>query len=222
MYVPNNQNVPMFQEKGEVRATVGTRNFQGAYAVTDNLGVMANAQIGKSEWSVDLSGENVSNVTRRNLFEAGAGMFKATNNTSLECYGGAGFGQVRFDRESDIVGNLATYKANMMKFFIQPSVGSSTENFDAGFSTRFSGIKFNNIDSTGYTYQDLVNEEINDLEQPFHLFMEPAVTLRAGYRWFKVHSQVGYSIKLTDAQLNYNPFIFTLGFHFTLANRYNE
>lgn len=220
MYVPNNQNVPMFQEKGEVRATVGTRNFQAAYAVSDHVGLVANGQIGSSNWSI----EDANTTSQRSLVELGAGYFtKQGEQTSVEVYGGAGFGRVRFDQTSTISPDFdRLYRANMAKMYLQPSVSSTSENFDAGFSCRFVGLKFSGIDTTNYSYDLLEDEQINDLQRNFHMFMEPAITLRAGYKWIKVHGQVGYSLKLTEAQLNYNPIIITMGLHFTLANRFNS
>src|SRR3954464_4198488 len=49
-YVPNQHNVPLFHEKGELRLSGGTSGgdevsgteMQGAYAVTDRLGVIGN------------------------------------------------------------------------------------------------------------------------------------------------------------------------------------
>lgn len=44
MYTPNMQNVPLLTEKNEVRATLGPFDYQAAYAVTENIGVMLNGQ----------------------------------------------------------------------------------------------------------------------------------------------------------------------------------
>ena len=54
-YVPNIQNVPLFREKNEYRATVAIgagdesscTEIQTAYSVTDNIGVMANFMTAK-------------------------------------------------------------------------------------------------------------------------------------------------------------------------------
>ncbi len=41
MYVPNGQNVSFMEEKGDIKANLGTKNIQVAYGITDHLGVMA-------------------------------------------------------------------------------------------------------------------------------------------------------------------------------------
>lgn len=44
LYVPAFQNVPLFQKKGEIYLMVDQTNFQGAIAVSNNIGVAMNGQ----------------------------------------------------------------------------------------------------------------------------------------------------------------------------------
>lgn len=224
MYVPNAHNVPMFREKGEIHANVGTRNFQAAYAPAEKVGVIANAQIGSNSWNDVLTtgGAAFDWTTNRSLFEIGAGTWQPLdNNISFETYGGVGFGNVRFDRSFSGIPD-ARYNANMMRFFLQPSFSVTSQHFDAGFSMRLAGLNFLNVDTTGYTYDDLVAVDLNDLDQDMHMFIEPAVTLRAGYQYVKFHTQLGYAIKLNDAPLSHNPFILNIGLRFHFAQRWAD
>lgn len=230
MYAPNAQNVPLMQEKGEIRANIGVSNYQAAYAVTENIGVMANGQFKKTDWSIGSDLDKESFISKKWLGEVGAGYFKKLGEHGvMEAYTGLGYGSVTFDRTStntDTMGTstnlLSTYNANTFKLFVQPAIGVSSEYADYAFSMRFVGLKFNNIDTTGYTPQDLIEEDIADIEDPFFAFLEPAVTVRVGWKYVKFHTQLIYSLKLSEAQLNYNPFNINVGVNISIADRHKS
>lgn len=227
MYVPNMQNVPLMREKGEIRATVGPSNVQGAYAVTENLGTMVNAQFRSTKFTVASGSYETKYETKRWLAEAGGGYFMPLGEKGVfEVYGGGGYGGVTFNRmPQDSSGQYTVsdkYNANMIKTFIQPAIGLTAENVDFSFSLRYTGIKFNSIDTIGYTQFDLVDEEIAGIEKPFYSFVEPAVTVRIGFEYVKFHTQLIYSHKVNVEQLNRSPLSLNFGVHLTIAPRNKE
>ena len=40
MYIPNSQNVPMMEEKGDLKVDIGTKDLQVAFGLTDHVGIM--------------------------------------------------------------------------------------------------------------------------------------------------------------------------------------
>ena len=140
-------------------------------------------------------------------------------NGVFEAYGGAGFGNVGFD--VGYPNNKSIFKANSMKFFLQPSIGFSNEVIDIAFSTRFVGVNFSNIDTLGYTPLQLEEENLDQVAG-MHLFAEPALTTRIGYRYVKLHLQAIYAAKLSDAEINYSPLRLNIGVHIDIAKWYDK
>ncbi|MBL4715786.1 MAG: hypothetical protein JKX95_04045 [Bacteroidia bacterium] len=231
MYKPNMMNVPLFKEKGEIVANVGVKNFQGAYAVTENIGVMVNGYYDKGGWEASTSdttfGTSLTQyTTKRSLIEGGAGYFKSINDQIVaEVFVGGGLGQSSWDlsgyENGAPVGTPNVYTASYLKIFAQPSVGIKQDIVDFIFTTRFVFLKFSNIE-TNYSQSQLVFENLDGIEVPSYLFLEPALTLRVGYKWVKFHMQMGYSAKLTNDDLNTQTLMFNTALHFDIAKRFNQ
>ena len=230
MYKPNMVNVPTFKEKGEIKGTISSSNFQGAYAVTENIGVMLNGYYKPGGWtgSYDDGFDFVDYeyVNDRSLVELGGGYFGALSDDAIwEVYGGGGLGNITYNYIRNINQTLDyqnLYSVGFMKFFVQPSIGISNDYVDFIVSTRLVGIKFSTPKTSGYTEQDLINENIFGLDQSMYLFMEPAMTFRFGYKWAKIHMQYAYSAKLTDDNLNAKETMFNMGITVNIANRFNK
>lgn len=228
MYTPNMQNVPQMKEKNEVRATVGFSDAQAAYAVTDKIAIMANAQYKKPSWTVTSGSMEYKYESKKNLIELGGGYYKKVDDYfTFEAYGGAGYGWLNYNRSyADTSGGQATvynkFKANATRFFLQPSIGVSTDFADFAISTRFVGLKFRNIDTSGYRQDELLEEDLSGLDKPFYSFFEPAMTLRLGAKYVKFHIQAIYSLKLNEEKLNYMPFTVNFGVHLNIAQRFKK
>lgn len=219
-YVPNAQNVPLFQEKGEIKVSVsisntetGPTDFQAAYALSDHIGIMVNAKNSKKEESGDVNNINSEHYKEINqVVEAGIGYFGKTNNyLTYEVYGGAGFTKIGLHGITwNSIDNDSKFDANGLKYFIQPTIGFVSRAFDIGFSTRITGLKFNKY-ATNYSYEDLEKDQLNKLDAATHLFAEPAISMRSGYKWIKVQIQTGVSIKMTSAPIPYESFFGSIG-----------
>jgi len=201
MYVPNSQNVPMMEEKGDIKANVGAKDLQVAYAVTDHVGVMVNGYYNKNDWAVTSGTLENKYYSTRSLIEGGAGYYTAFGDIGrFEVYGGAGYGSVRHDYDLVDDGNTTesnSYKANITRFFMQPAVGIQKESVGLAFSTRFAGVTFSNADSSGYDPTELLDEGLTDLENNLFLFLEPAVTFRVGFKYVQAEFQPYYNLQLS-------------------------
>ncbi|HEY0712978.1 MAG TPA: hypothetical protein VGF45_09915 [Polyangia bacterium] len=220
VYVPNTVNAPLLQEKGELRANLNANNLQAAYAVSDGMGVLANGFYESSSGDqAAASGQD----GRGYLLELGAGHFRPLGDGAVfEAYGGAGYGHVRHDNWETTNGVRSNYKfaTSAVKAFVQPSLGITRTYFDAVVATRFVGLRAFGTDTFNYTQERLREDNLLGIDQRTWLFVEPAVTLRAGYKWVKAFFQYGYSFKLNEAALNRDETFATIGIHVDLAPRF--
>lgn len=127
VYMPNVPNTPMLSSKGEFSGGVhislrGNGNFNGAYAVSNHLGVL-------------LSGAYMKDERKRKdfehqLIEAGAGYFNTfgpDHNRILEVYAGVGSGNtLRTYRnyDNDILLSTELQKVEYSKTFLQVNYSS--------------------------------------------------------------------------------------------------
>jgi hypothetical protein len=218
-YEPNAHNIPLFQEKGEVRVAAGInegsaglghtdgKDFQGAYAVTDHVGVMVNMFFtGNTD---DLSGD----TGKGRLVECGAGYYSpVTDHFVFETYGGAGLG--RLTRS----GTLGQTSVSARRVFLQPSLGYASRGFDAALSLRVCGLTYygipeHSVDDNGrYMAQELKAAGSS-------LLAEPALTLRAGWEPIKLQLQAGLSRNLTHPDFAQGDSYMSLGVYVTGKNR---
>lgn len=180
-YVPALVNTPMFEEKNEtcINASVGTNgyNFQGAYSFSNNWAIIANARYRKA-YSNGYHGKCWSNS---HLGELGFGYFKNWGDLKFELFNGLGFDYNPILMKINSWESYTIYRKT--NYFIQPSIGAVTQNFEVAFSTKLNSIL--------YGYSNLRYEK-NFF--PFLSTIEPAITLRAGYKHVKFFYQIGLAI----------------------------
>ena len=205
-YIPNMANTPMFDSKGDIQANVSAGvsgyDFQGAYALTDHVGAMVNTSF-KNQTS-----DTTQDYHKHSIYELGLGYYGDLGEYGrYEIFGGFGTGNIQALNEGLEFDNPYT-DAIFSKVFIQPSIGFKSEVFDANLGTRVAMVKVN--------YQQTA-EGLNEKFQPF---AEPVLTGRLGFKYVKLVSQVGFSIPLTNEYVfDYQPFIISLGVHFTINTR---
>ncbi|MDQ3111105.1 MAG: hypothetical protein M3R17_14525 [Bacteroidota bacterium] len=216
VYEPNTLNTPLFNNHGEFRAYVDPTNVQLAYAITDHIGVMANG------YRVTAQTDNNTISGNGGLVEFGLGYFRPVNGFILETYAGGGFGHVKFseNRQENNTTVVRNYSADGMRFFIQPSFGYAGRFFEAAVTPRFCLGKYSNI-QTNYTTQEQIDGKFYNINEPLWAFIEPAVTLRGGYKWIKLQAQFGISQKLNGQPLSYKSSFVNIGLTFDL-NRSRE
>ncbi len=221
-YTPNIQNVPLFQQKKEFHlsldGSVGN-DFQGfeaqtAFSVADYLGFMVNGFYNNNEWRI----EGMNEYLKGYLIEGGAGTFIPLNsNMVFEAYTGAGFGKSENGYFYD-----ATSKLNFNRYFIQPSIGYTTDPVDLAISLRLSGLQYSNIHFTGNLDQKY-QEQIQYIDgHPFSILLEPALTFRRGWQHMKLQLQLGYSINVSNPDLPQEHVSASIGLYITISNKFRK
>jgi hypothetical protein len=200
MYVPNSQNVPMLEEKGDIKAVVGIKDLQATYAVTNHFGIMANGYYNKNDWSITSGTLENKYFSTRSLIEGGAGYYTTLgDNGRFEVYGGAGYGHVKYNYDlldNGVNTETNTFDIDLLRVFLQPAIGTQSDNVCFAFSTRIAGVSFSGIDSVGYTPVELESQGLNELTDNLFLFIEPALTLRLGFKYVQFQLQPYYNLQV--------------------------
>jgi hypothetical protein len=223
-YVPNVQNVSLFREKDEFRisALYGggdesvTGEVQAAYAITDKIGVAANYMHASG-------GDNSeNNFGKGNYFEGAVGYFKPIRKSGVfEVYGGLGGGGQQHEYQS-IYDNDYFGKADLscFKIYLQPSYGFTFNWIDIAFSTRLNRVSYTNIDYNIHENTYII-DDLESLSVKGHYFIEPAVTLRAGWKNIKAQVQFVYSDYLNNPKLYvFEEMHMSIGLYIAIAERY--
>jgi hypothetical protein len=216
VYAPNMAHAPLLQHQGELRGTVDIRNVQLAYAVASHVGLMANAYFRSEDNSPEEDEERQEGSG--SLLELGAGYFTFLDEPKwleLEIYGGAGVGSIHHEITPS-GGMTRTFDAEGVRLFLQPAAGVSTPYFDVAVSARLVAVAYTETSAENYTPEDLEGDRFAGLEDTTWMFLEPAITVRGGYKWVKLQFQFGRSIKLNGGDLNRDPGMLSLGLHVDL------
>lgn len=131
VYVPNVPNTPMLSARGEFSGGAhislkGNGNFNGAYALSNHLGVLLSGAY--------MNNERMRKDFNHKLIEAGAGYFNTfgpDHNRILEIYAGIGTGTTsRTYREYDSgsLVNTALQTVDYSKTFLQVNYSSKKKN----------------------------------------------------------------------------------------------
>ncbi len=199
-YVPNVVNVPMLSNKGETQvgayAGLSGFDFQFATAPANHFGVILNGSF------MNNNSEQQSDYHKHIFAEAGAGYFNKTKrNISYEMYGGLGYGNI--DVAATFLNVQTITKATLSRAFLQP---------DIGISTKFFGISF----SPRTVFVNAVSD-LNSAQEANIFFIEPVITLNAGFKKVYLQMQAGFSKNIGGTLpdwFTYEPLIFSVGIHF--------
>ncbi|HTF05339.1 MAG TPA: hypothetical protein VK826_15020 [Bacteroidia bacterium] len=215
VYHPNAVNTPLFNNAGEIRATVDPGNVQLAYAVTDHAGIMLNG------FRVKENTEDNAIRGRGGLVEVGFGYYTRFRPFVFETYIGGGMGMVHFDetRQENNTTTIRSFEARGTRFFVQPSFGYTSRFFDVALTPRFVFGKYSNI-VTNYSTQEQIDGKFYAIDRPLWAFIEPALTVRGGYQWIKLQVQFGISQKLNSEALSYKDTFLNVGLSFNINHIY--
>ncbi|NSL90054.1 hypothetical protein ECE50_024680 [Chitinophaga sp. Mgbs1] len=247
IYVPNTVNVPLLKERNEFKASISPTNLQTAFALTDNIAIMANGQYVYPlvRWAEDERTSTRNNIfvddnTRGGIIEGAVGFFKPLDPKKrmvFDVYAGGGAGSFRtFTRKSDRDGTvpLENYrlKNQFSKFFIQPSIGFAHPVVEAAFSSRFTLLNFYNPYMGPKAFENNESAKADFLKtsgNPIFTY-DPAFTFRVGYKYVKFQMQLMCSVPLNnnydfgDYQFNdyLQPFSLTMGASVNIARWYDN
>lgn len=217
-YKPNVSNVPLFLEKDEYRVAasvsggeyIKTLEVQGAYSITNHLAVMSNFMYGYG------GDKKKYNYGRGRYLDAAIGYYKPFGRSKVfELYGGLG-GCSQFHQYSI----SASSNLFFIKPFIQPSIGFTSKAFDIALSSRISRLSFHGIQdqSQGLDYGNVREISLNRTS----FLMEPALTLRGGWKYTKLQLQLTGLINLKGLHLPFENHNASIGLYFALPKRYGD
>lgn len=231
-YVPNTQNVPLFRGKNEYRVSgslaegeeSSCKEIQAAYSVTDHIGIMANFMSAK--------GGNMSYNTdwgKGNYLDAAIGYFKPVKEFSVfEIYGGIGGSNQRHQYSSAYHMNATTSSTSggfsdlsFTKIFVQPSFGFTFNAFDIAASTRICVLTFKSVVNQINGNVDESNT-LNNISGGSHLFLEPAITIRGGWKYVKLQLQASTASYFNNPNLHFEAYHLSIGLHIAIAKRYKR
>lgn len=228
-YVPNTVNVPLFKEKNEVRFAghynsdnVTVYEFQAAYAITNNLAVMANYMYGY-EYTYEYFKNDCG---YGHYLDAAVGYYKPLNkHFVVEVFGGLGAcSQYHLYKGEYLFFNghyyPMMYYANMffLKNFIQPSIGFTFDYFDIALSTRLAYLSyFNIIHNLPSSNGNIIDLQKIIAKRNFLVF-EPALTIRGGWKYVKLQAQLCPSF--SNDLLPSSGGIFSVGLYLSFAERF--
>lgn len=198
VYVPNVVNMPMLKEANEVQLSVhsAAANFdvQGAYAINEKYAVMLNGSFQNRKFSDDLG------FRKSNFGELGFGRRKELGTSGIfEFFGGLGYGNINARYPVNEFYWKQQLDVQFGRAFLQPSIAFVSDFVDFGIAPR---LVYVNIIENNTNYDGL--------------FIEPAASLKFGYKYVKAIAQIGFSIPLNDRDFDYNPFLISIGLQFSL------
>lgn len=219
-YVPNQQSVPLFREAGE--ANISGAIGGGEYSTNIQLNA-AYSLTGHFALQADMAAWSSFDGSSGQLYELAPGYFAPfAENYVFEIYGGAGKGITDFPLFDLPYDYITERYLEYDRYFIQPGFGYSSRIIDLAYSMRLCFI-----DYYGYIPRVALKEyEGNNLTKQLYQFgtLDPAVTIRFGWRFIKIQTQFLYSFGLHDknidsrfrdrANLSFG-FNFAFGGHFT-------
>lgn len=213
-YQPTPAVVPLLQEQGdlELQGSVAdgvSFSVGGAYAVSDNIALMAHGYLVPN--SSGYSG---------GLAEGGIGFGTPVGERlRFETFAGAGFGSLSADLETE-EGNVDSllFSLNLSRLFLQPSLGYVMENFEGAITTRFSVVNYSDVRrGPAAAVSDERYATLEALEDNAAVFLEPGFTLRAGTERIKAQLQYFHALRLSGDALEqgeeryYANSVFSLG-----------
>lgn len=221
LYTTNAVNVPLLKEKGEVKVNVTQNDLQAAVAVSDNIGIIANGYY---------KNYDTGNHYRHggSMGELGIGyLLNSEGHLVMENYVGAGLGKVYKQEQLSNPANdtyMANFDANAVKGFLQANLGYRSRYFDVALTPKFSFVKYSNFSQTNYSDAELKKDYLdnNRLTDPLFVFAEPAITVRAGYKFVKVQAQYGVTLNIGGQSIRKTPDFASLGLVIDIASWYKD
>jgi hypothetical protein len=201
-YTPSVTNVPLHEKEGEVKinlhASSSGINPQFSATVSNNLAIMINGNIG-------------NNYGYGNHFyvEGALGYFtKFSEKIIFENFFGGGKGSSYYKHKGYF--STETMDSYINKLFLQPEIGFKGRRTHLIIAPKFSYV---NIQGININYGDKTQLNYNVI------YSEPSITLKYGSEKFKIMSQFGLYIPLTESNyIVYSNLVFSIGFQYNFLD----
>jgi hypothetical protein len=223
-YTPNSNNIPMFQEKNDLRLSIGTgggslsslktMQVQGAYSVTDHWALASNF-MSVREGSKDE--DTSSSWAKGKYFEGAIGYYRSIHPKGVfEVFAGFGSSNQHHQYEYNSY-NGGTSDLSFSKVFIQPSVGFTFKYFDIGLAARISSLSFNKINDQMVQQHGEYDELQAIMQNRNSILLEPGLVMRTGWEYVKLQFQFGLCQNLSHPNLEFKNENMSLSLYLTLA-----
>ncbi len=207
-YVPTTQQVPLFQEKNEFHGNAilagqtnsSSKELQAAYSFSNHLAVEAQYMHVSNALDSDSSG-----FSSGHYIGGGLGYFTAIGARRrgvFEIFGGFGVNEQSHTYIDKIPSNVRVANADLSfsKIYIQPTLGIKKHGVEFAYSMRLSAVNFTRI-THNFSASDINQIEYDKLKAlgnaPFSLVLEPAFTIRVGWKQVKFQLQFQSSENLS-------------------------
>ena len=210
-YVPSAPNTPLLSKKGDLNFNVlrtaapvtNGWDFQAAYLPAKHIGVISRYSSAKDD------GDSPDYMEYKS-FEIGAGYVnQIRNDLHFETYAGMGKGKIAN------IHHTGYSNLNLTHYFLQPTLAFNNEKktVQLAFVSRFAGVNFKDIDTMFNNDREPLNAaQFRSLyEKSFHVFWEPGLVARFGWKKFLFHTGYSYSADLTNSELHRSKGVFSFG-----------
>ena len=234
LYTNVGQNTPLFHHKGEtaISGSLGFTERTSGFAVMAGHSLSDKAALIGSYYNMNLgSGTAGGSINYVELGGGGYG-YDEGNHMAWEVFGGLGYSSIE-SRWVDFSGSGTTspggsVNTTYVKPFIQPSIGISGKVGELAFTPRLAFIGYNSHTNTLLDAQ--ANSSVEDFfrNNASTFVFEPGITLRLGFKDFKIQAQFNYSTFPSALPYPYSLFeyadktFFSLGFHYVFPSRWNN
>jgi hypothetical protein len=231
-YIPAQQSLHLFEEKGEIRAggSIGESGYADfssgniAYALTEEIALAADY--------VYASGSGDAGSASGYMVDLSAGYYTTFGSGfHVDVFTGIGYsGQRHRYNETyttiDEYGHSTQYNLstrsdlNFIKLNVVPSIGFRCNWLDFGLSSKVSYIDFTKTNFYGSTPtgQPTTNQN-RVLNLNYGLFFEPTATLRLGWKYVKIQSQFSFCLQMGGNSVNNSDSMISIGLQLNLKTR---
>jgi hypothetical protein len=231
-YSPANQNVPLFRNRGDAKLELSSSYLQGALAVSQHVGVLANIQYASGTEFMKGTG-----TTRHRRVELGVGYYRSAArepNRIYELYAGVGNGWVNWDgyygdtydpNTGNFLRTEAPFTVPNTNLFIQPAIGYRQPKASFAFSTKLNGVTYGTLlahqSGNATSVASYMLNMFDDLSSRINVWVEPALTVSFGGYRFRSNVQLFTAFPLNNSRyerrsLTYSAYLLRigLGWHF--------
>lgn len=212
LYVPNSRNSPMFRKAGEFQGSISFGNgldVQGAVAVSNHIGIMANYSYADYYSSNYTTNSMEDEFHYHNFLEGGVGYFENQGSWCYEIFAGYGKGEGS-NYDSYVWWNNQNVRATGKydRIFIQPAFGMNKKIFHMSIVPRISIVDFKEFSSDVSSFT---------IDESARFFFEPAFLGRVNLmnNHLFLAFQAGFSVPVaSNVFYDYRPFQFSTGIGF--------
>jgi len=229
-YKPNAVNSPLFTKGGQAHVSIaggiGSGNdneedrttfadLQASFSPINHLGFIGSySTFSYRPYTPDAASGHVS--ANAHLVEGGVGGYYASGGRKVkmvaELYVGGGVGKISSDVDMDVT-----------RYFVQPGIGMRSPWVEAVFNLRWVSLNYSHLDDNGRGNTYLLDHQLVDIynrgiTKGNFIFVEPALTIRGGYKFIKVQLQLVGALPVSVVPWNYNGTRYTVGLQFAVED----